>query len=271
MMTPAMSGADVGARLVDGGVQVVGRGAIEAGQLDQGDVAAAFVGDGGRDDPAALHARAPIRCPATARSTVSTTGAPTEPRRLGHDVAQRAVDHRFAVDRQDLVAGLHAGLGRGRAVLHGADQDLLVVGALDGDADAAAAVALEAVVARLLGVGVAAVAVELLGGGRHGLADQRLPVGLLQRRRGADRAGHQFGQHAAPGPAVGRIAGRRTAQHLAAVALDGEGARPMSPATAPDRRWRSRGRSRPTWCGSWARTGGDRRWRDRPAGRRARY
>ena len=93
----------------------------------------------------------------------------------------------------------------GRAVLDGADQDLLVVGALDGDADAAAAVALEAVVPRLVGVGVAAVAVELLGGGGHRLADERLAVGLLQRGRGVDRAGHQFGQHAAPGAAVRRV------------------------------------------------------------------
>jgi hypothetical protein len=173
--------ADVGARLVDGGMQIVGGSAVEARQMDQRHVAAPLVGDGGRNDAGALHGErqlGALRAAQHAEHDRRAHGAA----QAGHDIAQRAVGHRLAVDRQDLVAGLHAGLGRGRAVLNGADQDLLVVGALDGDADAAAAVALEAVVARLLGVGVAAVAVELLGGGRHGVADQHLPVGLLQHR-----------------------------------------------------------------------------------------
>ena len=247
-------------------LQIVGGGAVEAGQVDQRDVAAALVHDGGRDDAATLHADHVFAALRGAQHGDRHRRA-DRAAQLADDVAQRPVDHQFAVDRQDLVADLDAGLGGGRAVLDGADHDLLVVGALDGDADAAAAVALEAVVARLVGIGVTAVAVELLGGGGHRLADQRLAVDVLQRRRGVEGAGHQLGQHGAPGAAVGRIGRGGPAQHLAAVALDGEDAVGGLQRPWPDRRWRSRGRSRSRAPGNWVRTGGGRRWRGRPAGR----
>ena len=248
MMTPGMSRADVGARLVERGMQIVGGGAVEAGQVDQRHVAAPLVGDGGRDDAAALHARARARAPCEARSTVSATGAPTAPRSL----CTTSPSVRSIIDSPSIARiwspACTPALADGRAVLHGADQDLLVVGALDGDADAAAAVALEAVVARLVGVGVAAVAVELLGGGRHA------PRGSAPARSVCCRAGEasiergeQLGQHAAPGAAVGRIgraSGGVSTSRPSRLTVKARVAR--SPATAPDRRWRSRGRSRPT-------------------------
>jgi hypothetical protein len=215
--------ADLAARLVDGRPQIVGGGAVEAGQVDQGDVAAPLVGDRGRDDAAALDAErqlGALRGAQHAEHDRCTDRAAQG----ADDVVQRALDHRHAVDRQDLVADLDAALRGGRPRLHGTDQDLPVVGPFDGDADAAAAVALEAIVARLVGIGIAGVAVELLGGGGHGVVDQHLAVGLLQHRRGRHRACHQLGQHGAPRPAVGRIGRRRPAHHRAAVALDREGA-----------------------------------------------
>ena len=139
------------------------------------------------------------------RSTVSVTGWPTLPRSLCTTSASAPVDHDLAVDRHDLVADRHAALGGRRALLHGADQDPLVVGALDRDADAAAAVALEAIILGLVGIGIAAVLVELLGRRDHRALDQDAALGLLQHRRGVDRGGKQLGQHATPGATVGRV------------------------------------------------------------------
>ena len=194
---------------------------LKPGEVDQRDIALALVGHGGRDDAAAPHLDRQLLAAAAQhgqRDRLADVAA-----QLVHDVGERLVEHHFAVDRHDLVADRHAGLGGGRAVLHRADQDPLVVGALDRDADAAAAVALEAVVLGLVGVGVAAVLVELPGGGDHRALDQGAALALLQHRRGVDRGGEQLGQHAAPGAAVGRVGRRRPRHHLAAVAQQGEG------------------------------------------------
>jgi hypothetical protein len=104
------------------------------------------------------------------------------------------------------------------------DQDLFVLGALDRDADAAAAVALEPVVPGFVGIGIAAVAVELLGCGGHRLADQQLPVDLLQGGGRVDGSGHQLGQGIPPGATIRRVGRSGAGQDFLAVAFHLEGA-----------------------------------------------
>ena len=213
--------ADLAARPVENLAQAFVRGAVEARQADQGHVAVAFVLDGRRDDAAALQRRRDFLAERRTRHGEGD-GCTHLSTQLVHDVGQRAFEHRLAVDRHDHVAGLDAAAAGRRVVLHGADHGRLLGGALDGDADAAAAVALEPVVAGFFGIGVAGVAIERLGRGVHRALGQRLPVRLPQGGRGGDRNGEDLGHRRAPGTAIGRVGRRRAVDQGLAVAHHGE-------------------------------------------------